>query len=217
MSTIQTTLRAQKKALRKAANATLRALPPSLIEEQSRAVTDQIISSPFFTRSKVLSCYLSMPTGELSTSSLVSTILQSDKMIFVPRIESSEGRMDFVQLYGQDDLSSMPSGLWGIKEPSRQWMGTDRLNAMGETCETLDLILLPGVAFDRSLSRLGHGKGYYDRFIQSYVSSGRQRPLLVGLALREQLLEAGEIPMGETDWRVDLIVTPDGIIREERK
>lgn len=38
--------------------------------------------------------------------------------------------------------------------------------------------LLPGVAFDLSLSRLGHGKGFYDRFIQKYVSSGRQRPLL---------------------------------------
>ena len=35
-----------------------------------------------------------------------------------------------------------------------------------------------GVAFDRSLSRLGHGKGYYDRFISSYAASGRNKPLL---------------------------------------
>jgi len=40
------------------------------------------------------------------------------------------------------------------------------------------MIILPGVAFDHTLSRLGHGKGYYDRFITSYVASGRTKPLL---------------------------------------
>ena len=85
-----------------------------------------------------------------------------------------------------------------------------------------------GLAFDRSLSRLGHGKGFYDRFIRKYVSSGRQRPILgacprrdcrlpltmgsVGLALREQLLESGKVPTEETDWKMDLVVTPDGIV-----
>lgn len=85
-----------------------------------------------------------------------------------------------------------------------------------------------GLAFDLSLSRLGHGKGFYDRFIRKYVSSGRQRPILgayprrdrslqltmssVGLALREQLLESGKVPIEETDWKMDLVVTPDGII-----
>jgi 5-formyltetrahydrofolate cyclo-ligase len=120
----------------------------------------------------------------------------------------------------------------------------------------LDLILLPGdytvmlfwietdvlqgVAFDRSLSRLGHGKGYYDRFISSYVASGRARPLLgvssgcaflvcpsilksiilfptVALALREQVLDAGHVPMGEHDWKMDMIITPDEIIGSFKK
>ncbi|PFH50618.1 hypothetical protein AMATHDRAFT_40722 [Amanita thiersii Skay4041] len=225
MSMLQSTLRTQKKALRKAIGATLRALPAASIDEQSQAVAAQIVSAPWFTRSKALSCYLSMPTGELSTESLVSTILNSKKLLFVPRIESADGRMDFVRLYGEDDLSSLPSGLWGIKEPGRQWMGNERTNGvtnyfvlgpvMDATCEPLDLILLPGVAFDKTLSRLGHGKGYYDRFIQTYVSSGHQRPLLVGLALREQCLESGEVPIGENDWKMDLVVTPDGIIGEK--
>jgi 5-formyltetrahydrofolate cyclo-ligase len=94
----------------------------------------------------------------------------------------------------------------------------------------IELHIFEGVAFDRSLSRLGHGKGYYDQFLSSYVSSGRPKPLLgpsrsrmtelsklmhilaVALALREQVLDAGQVPMGEYDWKMDMIVTPDEII-----
>ena len=99
---------------------------------------------------------------------------------------------------------------------------------------------LPGIAFDRSMSRLGHGKGYYDRFISSYAacaeSQGRKRPLLgqlaprfhylniemtpltifsftlsVALALRQQVLEES-VPSGEHDWKVDLIISPDEVL-----
>lgn len=83
-----------------------------------------------------------------------------------------------------------------------------------------------GVAFDRSMSRLGHGKGFYDRFINSYTGSGRRKPLLgnpsklycfhvandpwvVGLSLREQLLEAASVPMADHDWKLDMVITPD--------
>ncbi|KAK2461221.1 hypothetical protein APHAL10511_006748 [Amanita phalloides] len=212
MTTLPTTLRAQKAALRKAIRATLRTLPSSSIDDQSRAVAAHVISSPFFGRSRMLNCYLSMPVGELKTYSLISSILKSDKVLFVPTIESMEGQMDFVRLYDEDDLSSLPSGMWDIKEPGVEWKGEKRTSALDADCESLDLVLLPGLAFDLGLSRLGHGKGFYDRFIQRYISSGRPRPLLVGLALREQLLETGQIPTEETDWKMDLVVTPDGVI-----
>ncbi|KIL62733.1 hypothetical protein M378DRAFT_165397 [Amanita muscaria Koide BX008] len=204
--------RAQKRALRKTVGATLHALPASSIKEQSEAVTNHLLSLPFFANTRTLSCYLSVPTAELSTDPLVSAILQSDKTLFVPRIKSTNGKMDFLRLYSEEDLRSLRSGAWGIKEPTTQWMGKDRESVTDANCESLDLILLPSVAFDRNLSRLGHGKGFYDRFISSYVSSGRPRPLLVGLALREQVLEEGQVPMEETDWKMDLIVTPDGVI-----
>lgn len=78
------------------------------------------------------------------------------------------------------------------------------------------MILIPGVAFDPTLSRIGHGKGYYDRFISLAAAHAlrhdRPRPVLVALALREQLLPPGEIPMDEHDWKVDVVVTPDGFV-----
>lgn len=80
----------------------------------------------------------------------------------------------------------------------------------------LELILIPGVAFDPTLSRIGHGKGYYDRFISlasaHALRHDRPRPTLVALALREQVLKPGEVPMSEHDWKVDAIITPEGIV-----
>ncbi|EAU89663.2 hypothetical protein CC1G_02552 [Coprinopsis cinerea okayama7 len=105
--------------------------------------------------------------------------------------------MDFYEIFNGEDLASLPSGTWGIKEPDSHWQEKARKT---------------GVAFDRSFSRLGHGKGYYDRFISTYVASGRPKPLLVALALKEQLLEADSVPMGEHDWKVDIIVTPEEVL-----
>jgi len=147
----------------------------------------------------------------VDTSSLVSEILTAGKILYVPRIDRmAPNKMSFLQVYNSKDLQSLPSGTWGIKEPSVEWEGGRRVNVLDDGCEGLDLILVPGVAFDRSLSRLGHGKGYYDRFITNYTAK-RPRPLLVALALRQQIID-GEVPMSEYDWKMDMVVGPDGII-----
>ncbi|KAH9833197.1 5-formyltetrahydrofolate cyclo-ligase [Rhodofomes roseus] len=212
------TLQAQKKALRKAMATRLRSLPVSDVQQQSRMIADRVLASPHFARSQCVSCYLSMPSGEVDTTSLVSAILRSGKTLFVPKIDTArDGAMDFLQVYGEEDLRSFPSGTWGIKEPTYEWNGVQRRSAMDDGTE-LDLILLPGVAFDRSMLRLGHGKGYYDRFLSSHTAAksakGQRKPLLVALALREQILEAGQVPTAPHDWTMDVIVGPDGLLGE---
>ncbi|KAJ6487740.1 hypothetical protein C8R45DRAFT_994175 [Mycena sanguinolenta] len=198
-------LKAEKKLLRKAMATKLRDLSSSHIQEQSRALTARVLSLPSFIKSNSVSCYLSMPTGEIDTSFLVREILRSGKTLFVPKIDATtQGRMELLQIYSEDDLTSLPSGVWGIKEPDRSLNGQLRASA---TDTGLDLILVPGLAFDRSLSRLGHGKGYYDRFITTYTENSRPSPLLVGLALREQLLDSNAVPTGAHDWRMDWIIT----------
>ncbi|KDQ58661.1 hypothetical protein JAAARDRAFT_34496 [Jaapia argillacea MUCL 33604] len=214
-----TPLRAQKKALRKALSATLSAVPTAEIQLQSQAITSHILSLPSFHAAKSISCYLSMPTGEVDTSSIVLEILRAGKALFVPKIHppvpNSEPKMDFLKVYSEEDLRSFPAGLWGISEPGWEWKGKRRESALDEVSEPLDMILLPGVAFDPSLSRLGHGKGYYDRFITNCISSkvDVRRPSLVALSLREQILQSGVVPIGEHDWKMDAIITPDGVIQ----
>ncbi|KZT23640.1 5-formyltetrahydrofolate cyclo-ligase [Neolentinus lepideus HHB14362 ss-1] len=212
-----TALQANKLVLRKSIDATLRALPTANVKEQSHAITTRVLALPAFAQSRTVSCYLSMPAAEVDTSSLVTEILRAGKSLFVPRIDrSTEGRMEFLKVYGEEDLQAFPSGHWGIREPEYIRDGQRRLSVEDVASEGLDMILVPGVAFDRSLSRLGHGKGYYDRFISTYTSlPGRERPLLVALALREQVLDVGQVPITDHDWKMDMIVSPDGIINSD--
>ncbi|KAF5357123.1 hypothetical protein D9756_006476 [Leucocoprinus leucothites] len=210
MSALHSTLKAQKRALRNSVTSKLIALPPQTIQEQTNAVISRLTSLPVFQKAKSLSCYLNMPSGEVGTASVVSEVLESDRILFVPKIVNKSGQMDFLKIYNKADLTSLPNGVWGIKEPDFFWEGKPRLKALESP--DLDLILLPAVAFDRGFARLGHGKGYYDRFITSYHAAFHKKPLLVGLALREQVLEKKRIPMDDHDWSMDLIITPDEVL-----
>lgn len=128
--------------------------------------------------------------------------------------------MEMLRIYDVEDLGALPSGMWGIREPEQARSGSQGLreNALDVG---LDLILMPGVAFDRSFSRLGYGKGYYDKFISTYKIKSHSRathasPILLGLALEEHVLDAGTIPVGDMDWPVHGIVSPaiqDDILR----
>ncbi|KAL5523102.1 hypothetical protein ACEPAF_1369 [Sanghuangporus sanghuang] len=180
----------------------------------AEAVFRHVISSEAFRKSKAVSCYLSM-RGEIDTTNIALEILRSGKSLYVPKITSSkERRMDFLRLYNLEDLESLPSGVWGIKEPDFDYKGKRRTCALDDDAEPLDLIVVPGVAFDETLCRLGHGKGYYDVFIDTYSST--RHPTLLALSLREQILPVGQIPMLEHDRKMHAVATSDGIIGDRK-
>ncbi|KIK68481.1 hypothetical protein GYMLUDRAFT_154066 [Collybiopsis luxurians FD-317 M1] len=206
------TIQSQKRTLRKSMSTALRSLDPSYVNEQSRAIAAKVSLLPVFQDCNNLSCFLSMPSGEVDTSGIVADVLASgNKSLFVPKV-SQNGSMESLKVHNRDDLDTLTSGLWGIREPSDEWEGKPPMDVV------LDLILVPGVAFDRSMSRLGHGKGYYDRYIARYIANGRphlsnfevKRPA-VALAFREQLLDSS-IPTSEHDCKMDVIVTPDEVV-----
>ena len=53
----------------------------------------------------------------------------------------------------------------------------------------LDLIIFPGLAFDRLKNRIGHGKGYYDKFMKKYIENKKHTPFTVAVTLKEQILD----------------------------
>ena len=89
-------------------------------------------------------------------------------------------------------------GSYGILEP--------RIEKIRKTnVEDLELIIVPGIAFDKNGNRLGHGKGYYDRIL------GKTNATKIGLAFEFQIV--GKIPTNENDKPVDIIITEERVIR----
>lgn len=111
--------------------------------------------------------------------------------VALPRVEGGEMRMFFAR--GPEELVR---GAFGVMEPPG---GANAASPTG-----FDLILVPGLAFDRSGGRLGRGRGYYDRFLAA--ASG----LKAGVCFDDQLV--GDVPREAHDVAMDVLVTPSGII-----
>ncbi|KAK5939342.1 hypothetical protein PMZ80_008646 [Knufia obscura] len=224
------TIKDEKKLLRKSIKETLGKIEEQKVWEQSDAVTQKVLQLPEYQNASAISIFLSMPGREVSTSSIVTDALRRGKKVFIPYIHAETGAgksktMDMLRLKDEHDLESLKPDAWGIPSLSEQGI-EDRENALGGhgvpdsgsqslSSVPLDLIFMPGMAFDTSNNRLGHGKGFYDR----YLSRIRQRiekseasqkfPMLVALALREQLLPPNErVPTTEDDWKVDRLIIP---------
>jgi 5-formyltetrahydrofolate cyclo-ligase len=128
-----------------------------------------------------------MPAGEISTAGIVHSAFHQGKKVFIPYTYKMKRQpdgwpssiMDMVQLESLADYQSLQPDNWGIPTPSAESIA-GRHNAFGgrgksegdqefkPSEEGLDIVVLPGMAFDRHLERLGHGKGYYDFFLQRY-------------------------------------------------
>ncbi|MDR2705154.1 MAG: 5-formyltetrahydrofolate cyclo-ligase [Planctomycetaceae bacterium] len=105
-----------------------------------------------------------------------------------------------IRIFSQNDLEP---GRFGILEP-KQYVRNDFKRHV--TPEQLDVVLVPGFAFDKSGNRLGRGKGYYDRFLSQFTSE----TLLIGLAFECQIVE--QVPVDVWDCPVSIVVTEKRII-----
>ncbi|WWC57491.1 5-formyltetrahydrofolate cyclo-ligase [Kwoniella dejecticola CBS 10117] len=222
---------ALKATLRKSMLRTLKGMSDAEVEKQSQAVFRKLLDQPFFKEAKSVGCYLSMKHGELRTTGIVDHILKRGSTLYTPFIppppsrnpeaqpSSSSQDMKMLRLYSPADLERCPLDKWGILDPGETRNDKDgsekREDVMNRSSPPLDVILVPGVAFDEDCNRLGRGKAYYDRFLLLYTTT-RPSPLLVALALSPQILEKGEkVPTTEHDFRLDGVISPEGIVWRE--
>ncbi len=186
-----------KSALRQQMRDTLAAMDSAAMATKSAAVCSALAATDQFADADVIMAYLFMP-GELDIDEMVRGAFDAGKTVLVPRVESQVGRMTAIQ------CTSLQTGLsvssYGIREP----VGGEEFPA-----RQIDLIIVPGLAFDRAGNRLGRGGGYYDRFLtQPGLTAVR-----CAVAFHEQLVEC--VPASPHDQPVDLLVTDKQVLQFE--
>ncbi|XP_044746523.1 5-formyltetrahydrofolate cyclo-ligase [Coccinella septempunctata] len=166
---------------------------------QSEIVVRKILGLPEFQKSQRVSIFLSTE-NEINTKPIIERIFLDEKQCFIPRY--SKAGMEMVKLHSMEDWDNLPLTRWKIKQPKLIEQRENALETGG-----LDLLIVPGVAFTTNGHRLGHGGGYYDRYIKNLRSKQKKTVITVGVAFKEQVVD--NIPTDEHDEVIDKIVFVD--------
>ena len=165
-------------------------------EAKSRRIRENVLALPEYQAAKTVMLFLNF-RDEVATTELAVLTLGLGKTLVLPRC-SPQG----VLILGivHDLEKDIAPGKWGIREP--------KMEELREADPRLiDLVLVPGAAFDLQGRRLGYGAGYYDRFFL------RLRPAvpLAALAFACQVLP--EVPVESHDQKMTLLITEEGVYR----
>ena len=183
-------LREQKREMRREALARREAQGDK--DELSRRIMDRFLALPAYRQARTVMLYIGI-RSEVRTRPYVPEILASGRRVVVPFCQGQD--LGLFQLCDLDELAPTGFGLWEPPparraDPQRQVKVTD-----------LDLVAVPGVAFDRRGARLGHGKAYYDRLLRNV----RPDAVLAGLAFECQMFPT--VWTGKRDVFMDWVVT----------
>jgi len=162
------------------------------ILKKSETITELLIQHLLFKKKNNILFYVSY-NGEVHTHQLIKKSLVS-KNVYVP---ISETETHSLQISRLEDWDELIPGTYGILEPIKEKKRVHPITI-------LDLIIVPGVAFDEKGHRLGQGGGYYD-----WLLSNTNTPT-IALAFESQIIDS--IPLESHDQQVDVIITEKRII-----
>lgn len=188
-----------KSHLRAAVRERIRAMDAGARAEASRHACERLAADRRFAGASSVMLYMPL-RSELDVAPLAMTALRQGKRVSVPRTDSATGTLTPIGVESID-ADAMPADAMGVRTPAS---GPD------VAPESLDLVVVPGVAFDRAGRRLGRGAGYYDRFL----SRLSPHTATAGICFDEQLVDA--VPHGAHDRTVDCVITPSHTISASR-
>ncbi|AWK50563.1 5-formyltetrahydrofolate cyclo-ligase [Clostridium beijerinckii] len=162
-------------------------------EKMDQKILDEFYENKYYKEAKNIFIYISYDS-EINTRGIINKALKDNKKIYVPRTEFKTRFMDAVEITSLDNLVESE---YGILEPSMEEPHIEP--------NELDLIVVPGVAFDRNGGRIGYGAGFYDRYFKRISDDRIKRVPKLALAYDFQILE--KIPMNEKDVPVNYIIT----------
>lgn len=184
-----------KNRIREQAHANRNAQPHK--DELSREIVAALMALPDYSASRTILFYVDV-RSEVRTRHDLQRALTTGQKIVVPWCNTA-GELELFHLGAIEELAI---GMYKILEPKQELR---EQSAKKVRPEELDLVMVPGVAFDRTGARMGHGKGYYDRLLQH----ARPDAPLIALAFECQLFP--EIPTQVHDIFVNKIITEKGV------
>lgn len=179
-----------KSRLRKEILRRRRSLTEADVQKKSLLIKEKLFSLKRFQDAKIVMFYASFER-EVDTREMIKEASIMGKRIALPAISSGDGiKPYFIQDVSQD----LYPGYFGIPEP--------RIKEKREVdLREIELIIVPGIVFDRRGYRIGFGRGYYDRFLNSFSC----RPFCIGLGFEMQMID--NIPFEPYDARLDMVIT----------
>lgn len=171
-----------KKELRKQIKALKKQHTTEQLDAQSKAVMAKVEAHPDFIKANIVMLYYSLP-DEVQTADFIAK-WRSKKQIILPTVVG-----DDIVPVKLDDSTTFAKGDFDIQEPQSEPYTGD-----------YELIIVPGVAFDKNGNRLGRGRGYYDRFLCNHTKVKK-----IGICFDFQLVD--EIPTEPTDIKMDEIIS----------
>ena len=183
-----------KRELRQQFLAERKTISEEELDSASRRIADHFFSRFDVGNVRVLHCFLPIEKfKEINTRLIVAKLWRDFPHIqtVVPRVHQATNSLRSLKFTHETELVT---NAWGIDEPARD----DFVNA-----EAIDLVLVPGLCFARDGHRVGYGKGYYDRFLNTC----RPDCLKIGLSYFELIEKIDDVH--EEDVRLDSVITPE--------
>jgi 5-formyltetrahydrofolate cyclo-ligase len=172
------------------------AISPDIKSVKDALIKERLFDLPEFITAKTVFFYASF-RSEVETLSMIKESLKIGKKVVLPKVDKERHRL---MLYEIKDTSELSSGYMRIPEPS---LFDERL----VTLDDVELVIIPGAAFDFSGNRLGYGAGYYDILL----SKSKKKIPIIAIAYEEQIVD--KIPSEMHDVNVDMIITDKQVIR----
>ena len=188
----------------------------SLSRDEAQAlsdiITEKILSLKEYKEADTILTYVSC-RSEVITDNLILAALNDGKKVGVPKVES-----DIMNFYYINSLDELKAGYFGVREPVVSQNTSVSLSDNNGTVKppvsdpSGCLMIVPGLAFDKDLNRIGYGKGFYDKYFQSHMDTPFTK---CGIAFDIQLCE--KIEADPYDQPLDMLVTENSVILSEAK
>ena len=167
-------------------------------DEVSAAAVEKFMALPEYEKAHTIMWYIDCRSETRTKPQLLAEVEKGEKKIIVPYCTEDENGENKLGLWHMESLEEMVVGKWNILEPPKELWGNPEKEV---TPEELDMIMVPGVGFDRDGGRMGNGQGYYDRTLEKV----RPDCFLIALCYESQLFD--NILVAPHDVYMDKVVT----------